>query len=181
MSSLLFSAAFSPLRLLLLLLLLLLLNSHRRNHRHNSTHTTSPGRAQPFNNARSLSRSLARSLALPLLAKGNRPNDIDPAFQRRLARKIYVGLPEAAQRLAILRITMAKDMDRLQDYRPPATAVAAAGGGGGGGGGGGDGEQKQPLPPPPPFFADLARDLEYYSGHDIKELCRVAIMTPIRE
>ena len=124
----------------------------------------------------------ANGFGVVIVGASNRPNDIDPAFQRRLARKIYVGLPTAEQRLQILRITMADDMERLRDYKPPATSGAPkpvsedA-----------DSEDEtkrtvpKELPPAPDFFEDLARDLEFYSGHDIKELCRVAILTPIQE
>lgn len=139
----------------------------------------------------------ANGFGVVIVGASNRPNDIDPAFQRRLARKIYVGLPSAEQRLQILRITMADDMERLRDYKPPATSGSGASkpkpaaGTEDADSSDGDGAtgtttrvvaaKAKELPPAPDFFKDLARDLEFYSGHDIKELCRVAILTPIQE
>ena len=113
-------------------------------------------------------RNSARSsngFGVVIIGASNRPRDIDPAFQRRLARKIFVGLPVARQRLQILRISMASDMHRLADF--PANGALRG--------------DSQSLPLAPAYFAELARDTEFYSGHDIKELCRVAVMAPVQE
>ena len=41
-----------------------------------------------------------------VIGASNRIGDIDPAFMRRLARKFYVGYPNAQQRSHILRCTV---------------------------------------------------------------------------
>ena len=41
-----------------------------------------------------------------VIGASNRIEDIDPAFMRRLARKFYVGYPNADQRAQILRCTV---------------------------------------------------------------------------
>lgn len=45
-----------------------------------------------------------------VIGTSNRPDAIDPAALRRMPRAIEVGLPDAAQRLHILHVTLAGEL-----------------------------------------------------------------------
>jgi SpoVK/Ycf46/Vps4 family AAA+-type ATPase len=81
-----------------------------------------------------------------VLGATNRPQDVDPAFLRRMPRTFEIGLPNQAQREKILRLHLRNEaVDKGFDFR------------------------------------QLGLDTGFYSGRDLKELCRAALMIPLRE
>jgi len=109
----------------------------------------------------------------------NRPADLDDAVRRRLTQRIYVPLPDAEGRAAILR------------------HLLGGGGGGGSGGGGGAGACAGAGPRSsstaaaaaaavaarltPAEVARIAAATDGYSASDVAALCREAAMAPLRE
>lgn len=85
-----------------------------------------------------------------VMAASNRPQDLDDAVRRRLDRRIYVPLPDAAGRFAFLQKLTAKNVAVKWNL-----SVA---------------DMKM-----------LARRMTYFSGSDIKALCREASLMPLRE
>lgn len=81
-----------------------------------------------------------------ILGATNRPQDVDPAFLRRMPRTFEIGLPNQPQREKILRLHLRNEVvEKGFDFR------------------------------------QLSLDTAYYSGSDLKELCRAALMIPLRE
>lgn len=81
-----------------------------------------------------------------VLGATNRPQDVDPAFLRRMPRTFEIGLPSQPQREKILRLHLRNEVVE-QGFN----------------------------------FHQLSVDTVYYSGSDLKELCRAALMIPLRE
>ncbi|KAJ1430073.1 putative ATPase [Ochromonadaceae sp. CCMP2298] len=98
---------------------------------------------------------------LLVMAATNLPWAIDEAALRRLARRIYVPLPDAQTRSALLQLLLNK----------PDDAGLRPGGGGGGGLCGMGAAQLQRL----------VQQTEGYSGSDLTTLCQEAALGPIRE
>lgn len=81
-----------------------------------------------------------------ILGATNRPQDVDPAFLRRMPRTFEIGLPNQLQREKILRLHLKNEVvEKAFDFR------------------------------------QLGIDTAYYSGSDLKELCRAALIIPLRE
>jgi SpoVK/Ycf46/Vps4 family AAA+-type ATPase len=87
-----------------------------------------------------------------ILGATNRPSDIDRAILRRMPKRFQVGLPDLEQREKVLRLVSLINKI-LQKIKL-------------------EDDFK---------FQDLAKYTDGYSNSDLKELCRNAVMVPVRE
>lgn len=92
-----------------------------------------------------------------VLGATNRINDIDEAILRRLPKKFHIPLPDAAQRMRILKLIL-RDT-KLDD-----------------GSAGEEGGERAGF-----SYDELVRLTAGFSGSDLKEACRDAAMVPLRE
>jgi SpoVK/Ycf46/Vps4 family AAA+-type ATPase len=97
-----------------------------------------------------------------VLGATNRPADIDAAILRRMPKRFSVGLPDFLQRKKILDLvrTQHNDKQPADIYTKMLKETKL--------------QENFPL-------EVLAERTEGLSGSDLKELCRNAAMTPIRE
>jgi len=87
-----------------------------------------------------------------VVAATNRPFDLDDAALRRFSRRLLVDLPDEGQRAIILQLFLEKESVEKGTV---------------------DWEGLDVL--------ELARDLEGFSGSDLRNLCTAAAMQPVRE
>ena len=87
-----------------------------------------------------------------VVAATNRPFDLDDAALRRFSRRLLVDLPDEQQRAIILQLFLEKESVEKGTV---------------------DWEGLDVL--------ELARDLEGFSGSDLRNLCTAAAMQPVRE
>ncbi|CAB1424927.1 unnamed protein product [Pleuronectes platessa] len=87
-----------------------------------------------------------------VLAASNLPWDLDHAVLRRLEKRIHVGLPSSAARQAM-----------TSHWLPPLTSTRGV-------------ELRTELD-----YETLAKDMEGYSGSDIRLVCKEAAMRPVRK
>ena len=90
---------------------------------------------------------LERGDQIVVLGATNRPQDIDPAFKRRMPLQFHVGLPCTKQRIQILKLILNSSKHELEEKH----------------------------------FAEIANLTEDYSGSDLKELCRQALMIAVKD
>jgi spastin len=101
----------------------------------------------------------------------NRPNELDDAVRRRLVKRIYIPLPDAAGRTAILKHLLS----------PPSSSSS---GGGMSNGGGGNYNSNSSGGMSALSAADIERVVratDGYSASDLTALCREAALGPVRE
>jgi spastin len=110
-------------------------------------------------------------VTVTLLLLYRRPQELDDAVRRRLIKRIYIPLPDAEGRAAILNHLLQGSSSSRPGSRP-----ASAGGGGS--------SSKAPGVQTTLSRRDLERivaSTEGYSASDLTALCREAALGPVRE
>lgn len=102
-----------------------------------------------------------------LIGATNRPDELDEAARRRLEKRLYIPLPNAAARRELVNRLLTS---LQEDYERRCSAATSAG---------------KPVPQVHALsekdFTRLVEATDGYSGADLRLLCREAAMAPLRE
>eukprot|EP00850_Spirogloea_muscicola_P000471 SM000002S05551 [mRNA] locus=s2:744615:747572:- [translate_table: standard] len=106
-----------------------------------------------------------------VLAATNRPWELDEAILRRLPRHFEVGMPDAAQRMSILRVILKASTTRSGSWAGCGSYFFRTG----------LRQDKDEFVEPKLNLHTIAERTEGYSGSDLTDLCKQAAYYPLRD